>query len=658
MSTRTNLILSRLNNRACESFHSKNFDLALHQLENAESVLNKSDCRPTIVSEAIKHDNNRIFAKPTIDKDNYLFQRLEFDEGFSELFEAELTRPDMSTSILQATILYNKAQIQIRYGNLDEATYCLSLTLSILHKEASLCLEILALSVLGQIYYRKGRYVQAAQYYKKAVKRSKEQENIYHPTIASALNCLSVIYYHMISNKNEEGCLEFAMKCAQRALKIRIQLYGHHHLTVATSYNNIGRLYAAQKQFHNAIKCYRKALEIRHKTGKDLDYAATSFNAAKSFQQLDDLDSALEHYNRFLKIAVKRFTKKHRDVANVLSEIAIIENEKGNPEKALKLHKESLEIYQITLGKDHPETRFAYNRLADFHFSRRSYDAALEAYQIGLKGETNTNQRMLSIFHMGEIYREKREYYHAIEAFRKVLSLQKISATKRCDMAITLHTIGVTYFKQGRLTDAMEFLREAISCYDISCLDITPSMIALAIILTSLNELTTAMDLLKEAFSVRCRELGPDHKDVAFTLYYIAIIHQKKGSFSEAVTLFKEVLRIQQEVLGKEHKNVVYTLLKLGWIFKEIHDFDRALPYFLEALQIQRNLFDVLRPQAIARTLIEVGHIHLAQGRVSSMMESFSEAERTYPKVFWTSRSYEQSYYLYRFPFSNGAPTA
>lgn len=658
MSSHCNKIPTLLNNRACESFHLKQFDLSLYRLEQAESVLHKR-YRPTSISEAIlEHDNKRVYVEKSIDKNSYVFQRLVFDEGFSEFCEAELAQPDISTSVLKATISYNKAQIHIRHGNFDEAISCISLALHLLHEKQSSRIETLALSVMGQILYRQGRYEEAAQYYKIAIRRSKECNIECDHVISSALNSLSMLYYHMISNENKKRYLTLAQKYAERALKMRIQLHGNHHLAVATSYNNIGRLYAAQKRFHDAIKCYRKALDIRKQAGKDLDYAAVAFNAGKSFHQLQNLDSALEHYCCFLKIAVKHFTKKHRDVANALSEIAMIKQEKGHMEEALKLHKESLEIYQIILGNDHPETLLSYSRLGDFYFAQRNYDAALEAFQIGIKAETNINQRLISLFRMGEIYREKREYYHAIKSFKQVLSLQKICARQSRDIAITYHEIGVTYNKAGSHKDAVKYLRQAISCFGNSCLDATPAMVAISIILTKIGEYKAAMDLLKEAFSVRSRELGPDNKDVAFVMYNMGIIHEKIGSFSEAIALFKEVLRVEQLVLGKEHKDVVQTLLKLGQIFKESHDFDRALPYFLEALDIQRKLCETSQSQAIARTLIEVGDIHLAQGRVSSMMESFSDAERTYKKIFSASHICEQFYYLYRLSFSNGAPAA
>jgi tetratricopeptide (TPR) repeat protein len=657
MTTRYNLMLSLINNRACESFHLKDFDLSLRQLEKAENILHKR-YRLTCVSGGTDHGNKKVTAKPTINKECYNFQRLDFDEGFSDCCETELTQPEMSTSILQATILYNKAQIQLQYGNLDEATSCISLSLSILREKASSRLEILALSVMGQILYRQGSYQKAALYYKKVMRCSKEQGDVSLHTISSALNCLSILYYHMISNENEERYLNFAIKCAERALKIRIQLYGNHHLAVATSYNNIGRLYAARKRFHDAMRCYKKALDIRHEAGKDLDYAATAFNAGKSFQQLNELDTALEYYSCFLKIAVQYFSKSHRDIANVLTEIAMIEQQRGHPEEALKLQKESLEIYQITLGKVHPETRFAWNRLSEFYVAQGSYDAALEAIQMSLKGETNINQRLVLLYHMGELYREKREYHHAITSFKKLLSIQKILATQSTDIAITLHAIGVTYTKEGRLDEAMRYLRQAVSCYNFSCLDATPSMIALAVVLTRIYEFKEAMDLLKEVFAVRSRELGPDHKCVAFTLYHMAIIYQKKGLFSEAITLFKEVLRVERLVLGKEHKNVVLTILKLGRIFKEIYDFDRALPYFLEALYIQRKFYKVFKPQVIARTLIDIGDIHLAQGRASSMMELFSDADRIYQKIFFTNREDERYHCLYLLSLRFGAPAA
>jgi len=101
------------------------------------------------------------------------------------------------------------------------------------------------------------------------------------------------------------------------------------------------------------------------------------------------------------------------------------------------------------------------------------------------------------------------------------------------------------------------------------------------------------------------------------------------GSLTEGITCVAEVLRIEKVLLGEDHRDVAITLFKLSETFNT--DQDRALLCFKEALKVERKVMLEKDPLAVARTLQEIGNIHLCQGNnTEEMMNVFVEAARIY----------------------------
>jgi tetratricopeptide (TPR) repeat protein len=81
--------------------------------------------------------------------------------------------------------------------------------------------------------------------------------------VAACFNCIGVLHYAMPSGQQEN-----ALKAFKTSLNIRRKLLGDNHV-VATSWNNIGRLYYLQGKFKEALQAYYQALRIRRLLSQD-----------------------------------------------------------------------------------------------------------------------------------------------------------------------------------------------------------------------------------------------------------------------------------------------------------------------------------------------------------------------------------------------------
>jgi tetratricopeptide (TPR) repeat protein len=106
--------------------------------------------------------------------------------------------------------------------------------------------------------YKQGRYAEAEQWLREAVKEA-EAVKPQALRLARSLNDLGVIYY--AQDKHAE-----AVPLYERALAIQEKILGREHPLVALTLYNLAALYHAQGKYYKAEPLYERSLAIREKT--------------------------------------------------------------------------------------------------------------------------------------------------------------------------------------------------------------------------------------------------------------------------------------------------------------------------------------------------------------------------------------------------------
>ncbi len=84
----------------------------------------------------------------------------------------------------------------------------------------------------------------------------------------------------------DQGDLEGAKRCFERALKIDEKALGTEHTSVARDVNNLGLVLKDQGDLEGAKRCYERALKIfEERLGKDHPNAVLVRNNLKSLQE-------------------------------------------------------------------------------------------------------------------------------------------------------------------------------------------------------------------------------------------------------------------------------------------------------------------------------------------------------------------------------------
>jgi tetratricopeptide (TPR) repeat protein len=204
--------------------------------------------------------------------------------------------------------------------------------------------------------WQRGNYSNSLICLQKALK-SYEAENLNNPRLfADIQNDLGIIY-------DELGNHQKALEYKEKALEIRIELFGEKHSDTAISYNNVGTTYGDLGNHQKALEFQEKALEIiRELFGEKHPYTATFYNnAGTTYGQLRNHQKALEFQEKALEIIKELFGEKHPYTATFYNNVGGTYGDLKNHQKALNYKEKALEITRELFGEKHPSTANFYN---------------------------------------------------------------------------------------------------------------------------------------------------------------------------------------------------------------------------------------------------------------------------------------------------------
>jgi CHAT domain-containing protein/Tfp pilus assembly protein PilF len=129
----------------------------------------------------------------------------------------------------------------------------------------------------------------------------------------------------------------------------------------------------------------------------------------------------------------------------------------------------------------------------------------------------------------------------------------------------------------------------------------------------------------EQALEIREQALGPDHADVAKSLFNLANIQSDKGDYAKAEPLYRRALEIRERALGPDHISLASYLNNLGLHYSETGDYAKAQPLLRRGLEILER---TLGPDNIGlgNTLNNLAGLYNRMGDVI-------EAERLYTRA-------------------------
>jgi serine phosphatase RsbU (regulator of sigma subunit)/Tfp pilus assembly protein PilF len=305
-------------------------------------------------------------------------------------------------------------------GGLDAAQENANRALILSEKHNNLKEKANAFTILSHIALSKGATNTSITNASKALEIGEQTEN---PAImANAYKSLGVAYYQ----KSE---YQKALKNFENSL-LNFEKLDDKNESAEILYN-IGVIYKNWGEYYDAIEYYEKALRIFAQLGSDMWVASIYGNLGNIyFYSGIDYENALQNYQKALELFREKELRNYE--ANMLINIGLVEEKRGNFATALEFYNNGLEISEQI--NDNYSKGQALSNIGNIYLIREDYDKALEqlnnALEIFESLESKKDIALIlksigNLYHLWDKHIQAKDFYLKSIALCEELDLRK-----------------------------------------------------------------------------------------------------------------------------------------------------------------------------------------------------------------------------------------
>ena len=295
--------------------------------------------------------------------------------------------------------------------------------------------------------YNIGEYNDAIDIYKKCVDAEHKKTEPNNNIISECLSNIGVCYYFTNNYIN-------AIEWYEKALKYDRESGNIEHL--ANNLNNIGLAYKIIGQYNKAIEYYEKTIRIDEELGKGNDLARTLNNIGGVYHKWGQYDKAIEYYGRSLRI--KQSLNDSIGIATTLNNIGLVYNAWGKYENAIISFDEALNIDQLLNNERGMASKL--NNLGLTNYYLKQYDEALAFFYQALDIHNklkDIGQSAIQYNNIGALYLNKGDTEQAIVFLQKARQIFQ-DLGKQSELAAVLSKFGDIYLSTGDYKKSEKFL--------------------------------------------------------------------------------------------------------------------------------------------------------------------------------------------------------
>lgn len=190
---------------------------------------------------------------------------------------------------------------------------------------------------------------------------------------------------------------------------------------------------------------------------------------------------------------------------------------------------------------------------------------------------------------IGLVYEALGEYPRAIEAYEKVLSMQRTLGDRQGEGA-ALSNLGTVYARLGQYPKALEFYRQGLArLQEVGDRESEGAALAgIGLAYRSLGQYPKALEFYQKALNI-AQEIQ-DRRGEGTALNNIAVTYSYMDDYAKALAFYEQSLAIRQEIGDRRGEGL--TLTNLGGVYDSLGQYARALAYYEQALKIRREVGD------------------------------------------------------------------
>ena len=468
-------------------------------------------------------------------------------------------------------------------------------------------------------------YINAEKYWLRSLEiyecLAKEDPAKYSGGLATTYNNLGALYADLNQNDKAERYYLRAVEIRERLAKEDPEKYSED---LAMTYNNLGALYYKLNQYDKAEEYYSRALEIRERLAKEIpakysgDLAATYNNMGVLYKELNQYDKAEEYCLHALEIR-ERLAK-------------------GNPEK-----------YSEDLAATYNNTGNLYSDLGQYDKAEKYYSGALEIYErFATENPAKYSEDLAMTYNsMGVLYDQLNQHDRAEGYYLRALEIYERLATENPakyseDLAMTYNNLGCLYGDLNQYDKAEEYYLHALEIYERFATEnlakysgeLAATYNNMGALYEDLNQYDKVEKYYLRALEIR-EHLAKENpakysEDLAMTYNDMGVFYYKLNQYDKAEKYYSGVLEIYErfatENPAKYSEDLAMTYNNLGCLYGDLNQYDKAEKYYLRALEI----YERLATENPAKYSGELAATYYNIGNLYSNLGQYDKAEKYY----------------------------
>lgn len=404
------------------------------------------------------------------------------------------------------------------------------------------------------------------------------------------------------------GALETAHDCLERALTLAKDHYGPSHETVAIRTHNLGLFLWEARKLDEARANLEEALAISAELHEYNEPDLTCLtNLCGLLEQLNDLETARNHYERALELYEKSMGTDDPSVATISSHLGRMLHQLGDYEAARANLERALAIDEKVFGPNH--------------------------HKVALR-----------LTFLGRVYADELEFTEARACFKRALKIHReFFGSDHPSVGRDCHNLAMICFEQEDFSSAKKFFKEALRLQEkhFGLRDVR--------VHDTVNQLAQtlrAMDAPEQAipFYERLRAIYEQRKDGAIDEYLpnilveLALTYREMEDFDKAIEHANLALELRKEMHGAKHKHVARAHALLGRIHRAADNLDEARASYERARSIDTAVYGT-NDEMVGRDLHNLGLVMKEQGDTISALACFKRAYEVFHEKLGASHS-------------------
>ena len=288
----------------------------------------------------------------------------------------------------------------------------------------------------------------------------------------------------------------------------------------------------------------------------DLRGAALSGQLGNVHWRAAQYDEGVAAHERALTIKRRILGDQHPSIAVTLFNLANVEDERGDHERAWNRMLEALAMFERELGPMHPAVGNCANNLGSMANVRGDLSEAARWYERALaikeaSSGPQSPQLASTLGNLGNVELQRGQADRALELHRRALDIKRARfGEDHLEVAESMANVAKVERTRGNLLEALRLQRRALEIREREVPadhpDVIDSLLALALVHVALGEDAQAQALFERASEASLRRLGPDDPNLAAAAHGLGNIALRQRRFADAVPLLEQSLSIRE----------------------------------------------------------------------------------------------------------------